>query len=82
MKQTSTIFNPSMTLEERGAIEKFKDLLDERDFEYDEERFNNKFLIRFLRARKLDLEKAYIMFTDYINWREKENVDNISVYIK
>jgi len=72
-------FAPPMTIEERGTIEKFKDYLDLKEVEYDEDKYDNKFLIRFLRARKLDLEKAYIMFTDYLKWRETENVEKISV---
>jgi hypothetical protein len=33
--------------------------------------------LRFLRARKFDVEKAYIMFTDCEKWREEFGVDEI-----
>ena len=33
--------------------------------------------LRFLRARKFDVEKAYIMFTDCEKWREEFGVDKI-----
>jgi hypothetical protein len=41
--------------------------------------FDDPYLLRFLRARKFDLVKTEKMFTDYINWRKENDVDNIDV---
>ena len=68
-----------MTLEERMAVDKFKDHLDDKDVEYDEDKYDTKTLVRFLRARKLDIEKAYTMFTEFLSWRETDDVDHICV---
>lgn len=41
--------------------------------------YDNSYLLRFLRARKFDLEKSYAMFSDYIKWRISKRVDGIFV---
>lgn len=41
--------------------------------------FDDAYLLRFLRARKFNLEKTIKMWTDFIDWRVKNNVDNIWV---
>ena len=68
-----------MTLEERGALEKFKDLLEEKDIDYDSDENDDLVLLRFLRARKLDLNKALEMFNEYLKFREEYQVDEIEV---
>ena len=40
------------------------------------------YLIRFLRARKLDVNNTFTMFTDYLEWRKKENIDQYLKVIK
>ncbi len=75
MKKTENKFPPPMTMEERSLVFKFRDQLDQ-DVEYDEEYFDDSFLIRFLRARKLVLKDAFKMFSDYLKWREENDVDN------
>ncbi len=64
-----------MTLEERNALTKFKDAMDDKDIDYDD--YDDNYLTRFLRARKLDIPKVYEMFKNFIDWREKENVDDV-----
>jgi len=39
--------------------------------------FNETFYLKFCRARKFDLEKVIIMFTDYIKYREENGLDTI-----
>jgi hypothetical protein len=39
----------------------------------------DEFLLRFLRARKFDLEKTQKMFNEYLEWRQKNHVDKIIV---
>lgn len=41
--------------------------------------YDDAYLLRFLRARKFNLEKTIKMWTDFIDWRVKNNVDNIFV---
>ena len=68
-------FNGPMTLEERNTLSKFQDMLDDKDIDY--ENYDENYLIRFLRARKLDIPKAYTMFLEFIEWRAKEKIDSI-----
>jgi len=68
-----------MTLEERGALEKFKDILDEHDIDYETDYCDDMTLIRFLRARKLDMVKSLEMFQNFLKWREEQNIDDIAV---
>jgi hypothetical protein len=38
-------------------------------------------LLRFLRARKFNIEKSYLMLKHFMEWRKQSNVDNIEVDI-
>ena len=57
-------------------LEDFKAILTEKNI-YSPSEHSEFLLYRFLRARKYDLEKATEMFTNYINWRKSENVDEL-----
>lgn len=39
--------------------------------------YDDAYLLRFLRARKFDLQKTFEMWSDYIRWRKEKNVDEI-----
>ena len=39
--------------------------------------YDDLFLLRFLRARKFDLEKTMEMFKKFLNWRIEKNVDDL-----
>jgi hypothetical protein len=39
--------------------------------------FNDMFLLRFCRARKFDLDKVILMFTNYIQYRKDNGLDTI-----
>jgi hypothetical protein len=41
--------------------------------------YDDIYLLRFLRARKFDLDKTYLMFKAFIDWRKENDVDNIEV---
>jgi uncharacterized protein YifE (UPF0438 family) len=38
-------------------------------------RWDETYLLRFLRARKFNLKETEKMWRDYIGWRRKNNVD-------
>jgi len=46
------------------------------DFEY---YYDYQYLLKFLRARKFDVENSFTMFKNFIKWRELNDVDNIEV---
>jgi hypothetical protein len=54
---------------------KFRDRLAKdkiiEDFSY----FNDLYLLRFLRARKFEMDKSFLMISDFFKWRQKENVE-------
>jgi hypothetical protein len=41
--------------------------------------YDDLYLLRFLRARKFDLEKTLLMFKNFLKWREENNVDDVEV---
>lgn len=42
-------------------------------------RWDEVYLLRFLRARKFNIKETEKMWREHINWRIKNNIDNISV---
>jgi len=56
-------------------------MLEEKEIEFDEEYFDGFYLIRFLRARNLNLNNTFKMFTEFLKWRETENLDNIKSFV-
>ena len=61
------------------TLNKFKEkLLKENtlsDFSY----FDDLYLLRFLRARKFDIEKTNLMFITFLKWRQNNGVEDIEV---
>jgi hypothetical protein len=39
-------------------------------------RYDDHYLLRFLRAREFDLKKTLLMFTEFLNWREEHDANN------
>ncbi len=76
--ETSNVLLIPLTKEETDAVEKIKELIQKDNLIYDSNIINNNYLIRFLRARKLNIDKAFIMFKEYIKWREDFDIKNIS----
>ncbi len=68
-----------MTLDEQKVLSKFHDLLKSKKLEYNTYLIDDSYLIRFLRARKMDLNKTFDMFNNYIKWRNENNIDDIDV---
>lgn len=45
-------------------------------------RYDDYYLLRFLRARKFNLEKTIKMFTTFLDWRVEHRVDEAMVIYK
>jgi len=43
--------------------------------------FDSLYLLRFLRARKFDIEKSHLMFSNFLKWRVDNNADDIEVFL-
>jgi hypothetical protein len=65
------------TSEENASLAKFKELLKTKKVEYNNVRFDDFYLMRFLRARKMDQVKTMEMFVGFLKWRKDNNVDEI-----
>ena len=61
------------------TLEKFKAKILSEALLNDFGRFDELYLLRFLRARKFELEKALIMFSAFLKWRKENGVDEIEV---
>ena len=59
------------------ALQKWKSQLKEGNVIDNFEIYDDLFLLRFLRARKFDLEKTVLMFKKFLQWRIDMNVDDL-----
>lgn len=82
MESNPTTYTCPITTEEHTALAKFIDLLKAKKIEYDTQKMDNAYLVRFLRARKSDLNKTLEMFTNHLKWRKDNNVDEVQVNYK
>jgi hypothetical protein len=57
------------------ALEKMRAICTE--FGLDENIYDDYYRLRFLRARKFDIEKTKLMFTNFLTWRREQEVDQI-----
>jgi len=71
---------PIITQDEQNILIKFKELLASKKTEYSPIEYDNSVLIRFLRARKLDLNKTHEMFLNTLKWRKENNMEEIFKY--
>ncbi len=74
-----TTYPAPLTSEEDTAVKNFTQLLTSKNISYNSNKFNESYLVRFLKARKLDLNKALEMFTDFLEWRKKNEIDQIEL---
>ena len=61
------------------TLVKLKEIILEKNILSDFSTFDNAYMLRFLRARKFDLEKSLAMFDEYIKWRKIKQVDKLLV---
>ena len=69
-------FMGDMNEGQERALEEFKRYLKENNIA-DHPQYDDYYLLRFLRARKFDMEKTKLMFNNFIEWRRENDVDNI-----
>jgi len=57
-------------------LEQFKKYVKDNSIT-DHPQYDDYYMLRFLRARKFDMEKTTLMFNTFIEWRKDNDVDNI-----
>ena len=43
----------------------------------DHPQYDDYYLLRFLRARKFDMDKTKLMFNNFLDWRRDNDVDHV-----
>jgi hypothetical protein len=65
-----------MSEEQEKQLEVFRKYIKDNNVT-DHPQYDDYYLLRFLRARKFDMEKTLLMFNNFMNWRKENDVDNI-----
>lgn len=65
-----------ITAEEVDALKSFKGVILARGYSC-ARRGDDQSLLRFLRARQLDIKKAAAMYGELVHWRSENNIDSI-----
>jgi len=77
-KKVFSGFKDDCSPQQQETLDKFRERVHAmgcKDSKYDD-----VYLLRFLRARKFDLEKTTEMWKTYINWRKERKVDEVAHY--
>ncbi len=64
---------------QKETLDKFKNKIVDEKLGIDLSVYDDAYLLRFLRARKFDLDKTWLMFTQFLNWRKDFGTDEIEV---
>jgi len=67
----------NITEQEREALEQFKQKISQDNVVVRDN--DDEACLRWLRARKFDVNKSYEMVTKYVEWREKKQIDKLSL---
>lgn len=62
--------------EQGAALEQFKAYIRDNNVTSDPT-YDDYYILRFLRARKFDMDKTKLMFNNFLEWRKENDVDNI-----
>jgi hypothetical protein len=84
MKQGNMYHNKrylsNLTNEQSSTLSNFKNKLLEYDPLINFNLYDDSYLLRFLRARKFDLEKTFEMFIKFLKWRTEFGTEEIDVF--
>jgi len=67
----------SVSQEPNELLTKLKESLTESVPDYKPSEHSDELLLRFLKARKFNVDKAKLMFSEYLTWRQTFGVDDI-----
>lgn len=70
--------NCPFTEEDTKHIAELKQMLAANNISYNQVKFDDAYLKRFIHARK-NVKQSYEMFVKFLEWRKKDDVDNIKV---
>lgn len=65
-----------MSEEQERALEHFKKYIKDNNIT-EHPQYDDYYLLRFLRARKFEMDKVILMFNTFMEWRKENDVDNI-----
>jgi len=80
MDKAQEIYYDTLTKEESKALDNLLILIKSKKAEYDPIIHNSSYLVKFLRARKLDVNKALEMIVNCQKWRKDENIDSVLTF--
>eukprot|EP00344_Euplotes_crassus_P011290 CAMPEP_0196997842 /NCGR_PEP_ID=MMETSP1380-20130617/3358_1 /TAXON_ID=5936 /ORGANISM="Euplotes crassus, Strain CT5" /LENGTH=343 /DNA_ID=CAMNT_0042414205 /DNA_START=12 /DNA_END=1039 /DNA_ORIENTATION=- len=80
-KEEHSGFMDDMSEEQQQTLEEFKKVIAEESLTEDP-RYDDYYLLRFLRARKFDIEKTMEMFKKFLEWRVEHRADEAMVIYK
>jgi hypothetical protein len=65
-----------MSEEQERGLEEFRKYIKDNNV-VDHPQYDDYYLLRFMRARKFEMEKVKLMFNTFVDWRKTNDVDNI-----
>ena len=77
-KEIHTGVMDDLSEEQQQALEVFKKTIKEENLTNDP-RYDDYYLLRFLRARQFDIEKTLLMFKTFLDWRVEHRADEAMV---
>ena len=80
-KDHHTGFMGDLSEEQEEALEEFRQTIKEEEITNDP-RYDDYYLLRFLRARKFNMKKTMEMFTKFLEWRDEYRVNEAMVIYK
>ena len=80
-KETHTGFMDDLSEAQQQALEEFKKMVSEENLTTDP-RYDDYYYLRFLRARKFNLDKTMEMFKKFLEWRIEHRADEAIVIYK
>ena len=78
VESTNNIEKIPLSFDEEKALDLLTQTLKLKKVQYDENKYSNNHLIRFLRARKYNIEKTIQMFIKFLKWNQEIQVEEIT----